>query len=218
METRWNLNAGAKRMLGIAVLLWFVFAPGAQAQNAPTLGIRFPLYVVDNFGKIVKVDSSGNQTIFASGGILGSPVALAFDRRGNLFVASPSLFNDTIVKVDEAGTQSVFASGGNFAFVAALAFDVRGDLYVASAANNTIVKVDSAGIQSVFASGGNLAGPVGLAFSPNGSLYVANSSNNSIVIVDRRGDQSVFTSGGNLFGPRWIGIRSSRQPLCCKLR
>ncbi|MBV8454305.1 MAG: hypothetical protein JOZ29_18825 [Deltaproteobacteria bacterium] len=74
--------------------LALVLAPGgALCAQTGTLGKVFPMYVTSfnnnsGIGEIVKVDGSGNQTVFSSGGNIAGPLGLAFDSSGNLYVAN----------------------------------------------------------------------------------------------------------------------------------
>lgn len=165
-----------------------------QAQN---LGKYFPLYIssYDN-STIYKLDSSGNRTVFTSGGNINGAHGIAFDAHGNLYVSS--IGNNTIVKVNSAGQQSVFTTAGLIAGPRGLAFDKAGNLYVACYDSNRVVKVDSTGKQTLFAAIMNFAGPSPLAFDTAGNLYVGNSiwwvpyPADGIVKIDPAGNQSVF--------------------------
>lgn len=112
--------------LAFAALLGFCFTiPAAHADD---------LYV--SVGVILKFNSSGNQSTFASSG-LDIPTGLALDSGGNLYVANGG--NNTIEEFNSSASGSVFAtasSGLNFPI--GLAFDTRGDLFVANSGNNTI--------------------------------------------------------------------------------
>jgi sugar lactone lactonase YvrE len=67
------------------------------------------LYMADNLnGTIVKFDSGGNGTVFASG-LSDNIHGLAFDNNGNLYVAD--LGRRSIEKFDTNGNKSKFASG-----------------------------------------------------------------------------------------------------------
>ncbi|MBN1391621.1 MAG: NHL repeat-containing protein, partial [Sedimentisphaerales bacterium] len=81
-------------------------------QDAAPAGIAFDnngfLYATGIYsGAIVKFDSDGNETVFASG--LSYPRGLAFDNNGNLYVAEVS--RGAIIKVDPNGNTSTFTSG-----------------------------------------------------------------------------------------------------------
>src|SRR5438105_4352799 len=95
--------------LGAVILI----CSSASAQN---------LFVSDYVGgNIDELDPAGVRSIFASG-VSG---ALAFDRAGNLFVAS---FDGQILKFTPDGARTTFASGLDF--VGSLAFDSTGNLFV----------------------------------------------------------------------------------------
>src|SRR6266850_4994544 len=84
------------------------------------------IYVSD-FGSntVIKFDSTGQSTVFASG--LNLPTAMAFDGSGYLYVANAG--DNTILKFDPCGNGSVFASSG-LSSPFGLAFDIQGNLYV----------------------------------------------------------------------------------------
>src|SRR5438128_4681098 len=65
-----------------------------------------------------------------------APKGLAFDDKGNLFVADSG--TGTILKFTPEGTRSTFASGLNAPI--GLAFDVAGNLFVADKEIGTIFK------------------------------------------------------------------------------
>src|SRR5436305_1993163 len=93
-----------------AVAVTFVGAAMLQAQPE-TIRTACQMEVASNdHNAIVKVNSTGNQTVFTSGGNLNGPAGLAFDSSGNLYVANAN--NNAIVKVDSSGNQSVLISGG----------------------------------------------------------------------------------------------------------
>ena len=86
------------------------------------------LYLADSLsvGTILKFDSSGNSTVFASllagpEGQAPVPRGLAFDSSGNLYMASNGSVNGygVIDKFDSAGNESVFGYATYAAFIAA---------------------------------------------------------------------------------------------------
>src|SRR5580658_3983999 len=86
-------------------------------------------FYVSNTGNstVVKVDSNGNASVFASTG-LDMPLGVALDNCGNLYVANPG--DRTIEKFDSSGTGTVFASASGLAF--GLAFGSNDNLYAAA--------------------------------------------------------------------------------------
>jgi DNA-binding beta-propeller fold protein YncE len=131
------------------------------------------------------------------------PGGLAFDRTGDLYVASSSY----ITKFTPEGVASRFASTG-VAAGQGLAFDRAGNLYVANWSGSTIRKFSSTGADlGVFARTG-LSGPVGLAFDGAGNLYAANRGNNTIWKYTPEGVGTLFANTG-LNSPRGLAFDSA---------
>jgi DNA-binding beta-propeller fold protein YncE len=187
--------------LGLAVLISVLFT--SLRAHADTL------YVANAVSNtIVKIDSGGNASVFASSG-LSHPEGVAFDSSGNLYVANNG--NGTIEKFDPSGNGSVFASQ-NLPFPVlsmtpmGLAFDSSGNLFVADPSHgHRILKFDPSGKASVFATGPLLGIPYALTFDGNGNLYELSEMANSIVKIDPSGNESVFASLSNS-GLRTVGL------------
>lgn len=111
-------------------------------------------------GDIYEITTNGTLSTFASG---GSPVALAFDGAGNLFVANA--LSNNITKFTPGQSKSTVAS---MSTPEGLAFDSRGNLFVTDGAGGNLLEITPGGIMTTNFSG--LAGPVGLAFAPEPSL------------------------------------------------
>jgi hypothetical protein len=95
---------------------------------------------------------------------LSTPVGLAFNSTGDLFVGSVG--NGNIYEITPTGEQSIFASGlGSLLVPAGLAFNNAGDLFVAPR-GSSIYEFTPGGIKSAFASG--LNGPAYLVFQGEG--------------------------------------------------
>jgi len=178
---------GPTKSFSLRLLLLVCLLFAAEAAHADTIYVATDM---GSDGEILKIDSSGHTSVFASG--LSSPTGLAFDSIGNLYVAN--LGNNTIDKFTADGTESVFASYALNSPIG-LAFDATGNLYVASEGNSLIVRFDSGGNPSLFSS--REPEPAGLAFDRNGTLYVANWGN-SIDKLDTNGNKSTFASGLSL--------------------
>jgi len=151
---------------------------------------------------VYKFDSAGNRTVFKSG---FNADWLAFDTKGNLFVADPS--DSKIVKITPAGGQTDFATG---IIPAGIAFDAEGNLFAINrASTGSIVKYTPQGAVTTFVANLGDGGPTGLAFDSNGNLYVSKGGNNtagsgSIVKFAPNGTMSPFASG--LFQPAGMAV------------
>src|SRR5882724_10804524 len=78
-----------------------------------------------------------------------SPMGLAFDRSGNLFVADVE--RGSIFKLTPNGTKSTFASG--LSVLSGLAFDGAGNLFVSERDSSRILKFAPDGTKSTFPKG-----------------------------------------------------------------
>ncbi|WP_107852861.1 NHL repeat-containing protein [Oceanimonas marisflavi] len=168
-------------------------------------------------GEIDTVAGNGSFGFSGDGGPatsaqLRSPVGVAVDTNGNLYIADGG--NHRIRKVDAdtgeidtvAGNGSSGFSGDGGAATSALfrypqdvAVDTAGNLYIADTSNHRIRKVDaSTGIITTAAGNGSegfsgdgghatsaeLDRPFGVALDNDGNLYIADSSNHRIRRVD----------------------------------
>jgi sugar lactone lactonase YvrE len=189
-----NLENEANMGNGITLTLKDTY----EGFNAPT-GIAVDrdgnLYVSNWSGSTVtKVDSQGNQTIFADG--MGSPAGLAFDDDDNLFVSDYA--KDVIYKVTPDGIKTIFAQG--FHTPTGISFNNAGELLVANRGSNEIVKVDASGNVELVADG--MRTPVGVVEDLNGDLYVTNYGG-GIIKITVDGIVSTFSDD---FGRPGVGI------------
>jgi sugar lactone lactonase YvrE len=180
-------------------------------------------------GIISTVAGNGSAEFSGDGGLataagLSSPVDVALDASGNLYIAVPS--NNRIRKVAAgsgiistvAGNGSAeFSGDGGSATAAGLYFpvgvalDASGSLYIADSYNNRIRKVAAgSGIISTVAGNGTagflgdggpattagLASPRGVALDPSGNLYITDSGNRRIREV-AAGSGIISTVAGN---------------------
>jgi sugar lactone lactonase YvrE len=157
----------------------------------------------------------------ATSAFFESPMGLAFDREGNLYIADTG--NNKIRKLSTdgmvstvAGVRRDFAIGGyvdgpanaaEFYFPVDVEVDALGNLYVADLANRVIRKIDRNGIVSTVAGSpgrsegvdgvgkeARFGGPSSLSIGPDGDIYVSDSANCTIRKVTPSG--AVSTIGG----------------------
>lgn len=120
---------------------------------------------------------------------LSSPVGMAYDAGGNLYVANWSA--GTIVRFTPDGKRSVFADG--LRGPSGLAISPTGDIYVASYSEDLVWRFTPAGERTVFVSG--LATPAGLSFDARGRLLIANRRTNQILAAHPDGKIDVAAEG-----------------------
>jgi trimeric autotransporter adhesin len=170
--------------------------PATDAEIASPSGLATDaagnLYIADNGNnRIRKVDVNGVITTVAGGGASGlgdggpatnaelvSPVGVALDAAGNLYIADSG--NGRIRKVDVNGVITTVAGGG------------VGNIY----------SVGDGGP----ATNAWLSSPVGVALDAPGNLYIADSGNGRIRKVDVNGVITTVAGGGtNITDPGWPG-------------
>lgn len=122
-------------------------------------------------------------------GGLSSPVGMAYDASGNLYVANWSA--GTVLRFAPNGRRSVFADG--LSGPSGLAISPAGDIYVASYNEDLVWRFTPGGERSVFVRG--LATPAGLSFDARGRLLIANRQTNQILAVHPNGQIEVAANG-----------------------
>lgn len=110
---------------------WVQLEPSVSAYHL-AFGPDDALYVtgptVTSFDSIIRIGQNGEIGVFYKG--LGRPQGLAFDAKGNLYVAASLRGRRGIVRISRDGTQAdLFVAGMN---LVGLAFSSLGDLIVAS--------------------------------------------------------------------------------------
>ena len=204
----------------------FQDGPGKQAQFKNPCGLAVDsknnVYIADSGNhRIRKIDTKGTVITFAGSGTAGfqngagnkaqfkSPCGLAFDNKGNLFVADVE--NHRIRKIDTKGNVTTFAGSGEASFKdgpsakaqfdspQGLAFDSDGNLYVADINNHRIRKIDRNGNVSTYAGSGKQGiyhgpgyaakfdKPGWIAIDQNDNLYVSEPAQHRIRKISVRG-------------------------------
>ncbi len=200
--------------------------PATAAALTHPMGLTFDnignMYIADVGSHVVrKIDTAGiistiagNDTAGYSGdgfaataAKLDSPIAVAIDARGRLYITD--FWNNVIRKVD-TGTITTYAgnkallpgfTGSNIPATDArlnypqgIAVDYKGNLFIADANNNVIRMVDTAGIITNvvgngslgfggdlgYVTGANLYNPYGVAVDYKGHIYIADANNQRV--------------------------------------
>ena len=195
--------------------------PAVQAQLDSPRGVGVDsagnLYIADTSNqRIRRVDSSGTIITIAGTGASGysgdggpsvgaqldSPIGVAVDEAGNLYIADTG--NQRIRRVDRsAHITSTIADAPHPANLRDVAVDTTGNLYIADSGNHRIYRVNSsrtssnsiAGTGSPSYSGDDgpavdagLNSPRGVAVDDAGNLYIADTGNHRIRRVDSERD------------------------------
>ena len=129
-------------------------------------------------------------TTFATG--LASPLGLAFDDAGNLYVAENGA--NRIARITPAGGISVFATGITQPWC--LAFDAFGNLLVTSVEDSTVWKVSPQGEVSSFIT---TPAPIWIATAPDGSIWVSSAAGRPLQHYDAMGRFLEQLQVGNAF-------------------
>ena len=120
---------------------------------------------------------------------LSSPVGMAYDAGGNLYVANWSA--GTVVRFAPKGERTVFASG--LSGPSGLTVSAKGDVYVASYHEDLVWRFTQNGDKTVFVRG--LATPAGLSFDARGRLLIANRRTHQILAASPDGTIEIVAEG-----------------------
>jgi sugar lactone lactonase YvrE len=125
----------------------------------------------------------------AAWGGLSSPVGMAFDADGALYIANWS--GGTIERFTADGERSTFASDLNGP--SGLAIGADGTVYAASYSGDVVWRFSEDGEPEVFVDG--LATPAGLSFNAAGELLIANRQTDEILAADADGAVRTVATG-----------------------
>lgn len=186
------------------------------ATLAPTSVLTDPFGVaIDPVGNVLVADGDriwqmspdGAVATFAAG--LDTPSALAFDRRGNLYVADTG--THTIRKISPAGVMTTLAGTGQAGYrdgpgaaarfngPVGLAVDRAGNVFVADTYNDRIRRIAPDGVVTTIAGNGAPGDadgaahgaafdtPSGIAVARDGTLYIADTGNDAVRAISPAG-------------------------------
>jgi sugar lactone lactonase YvrE len=181
---------------------------------------------VDTSGRITTVAGNGTEGFSGDGGpatnaTLNTPIGVAVDRAGNLYIADA--FNNRIRKVNATGIITTVAGNGDARFSGdhaaatnaslsapfGVAVDKVGNVYIADTSTQRIRKVDTSGTITTVAGNGTegfsgdggpavqarLNFPTGVTVDRAGNLFITDQSNNRIRKVSTAG--VITTVAGN---------------------
>lgn len=137
-------------------------------------------------GMTIHADAAEAERLWTG---FSSPVGMAFDAKGNLFVAEWGA--GRVSRIAPDGSRTSFAQG--LSGPSGLAIDREGLIYVASYSQDEIYRFTPSGDRETLITG--LATPAGLGFDRSGRLLVANRRTNEILVFDKEGNRSVAVSG-----------------------
>jgi len=204
------------------------------------------LFLADSYSnKIRRVSADGIISTIAGGGdtypgdggpamsaSLLSPVAVALDREGNLFISE--FGGNRIRKVSTSGVITTMAVLNDSP--RGLVVDETGDVLVA--AGNQILKISPAGVITTVAGNGNnafagdggpaikasLSGPSGVAADSSGKIYITDgggrvrmvSTNGTITTIAGNGNYGFYGDGGpatsaSLFQPGGVAVDANQN-------
>jgi trimeric autotransporter adhesin len=200
MATSAELNVPQGMTVDAAGNLYFADMVNHRVRKITAAGV---IYTIAGNGLPIYAGNAG----FAINASLDSPMSVAVDKQGNVYIADYK--NNVVRKVDTGGIISTVAGiygmygytgDGNAAALATLngprgvAVDKHGDLFIADAFNNVIRMVDTNGIISTVAGNGsagyggdlgpaigaNLNFPQGVATDTFDNLYIADANNQRV--------------------------------------
>jgi sugar lactone lactonase YvrE len=152
-------------------------------------------------------------TVTETGSGFKSPMSVALDASGDLFIADAGI--NSVWEVPE-GSKTPIAIGSALNGPAGVAVDGSGNVYIADTGNNRIVEIPvvngvlSASSQAVLISSGTkvagslLKEPAGVSLDALGNLYIADTDNNRVVFLPRANNWSpagAFTLGSGFNKP-----------------
>ena len=131
-----------------------------------------------------------------------SPLGIAFDAKGNLYVSDATKGSHRILIFDENGKLKIKfgkegTANGEFEYPNGICVDADGIIYVADTNNSRVQVFDKTGKfkRTIGKTGKNNVGhPVGIAFDGNGRLNVVDTFGHTVMVYDKKG-QFIYNFG-----------------------
>ncbi|HJQ68666.1 MAG TPA: NHL repeat-containing protein [Blastocatellia bacterium] len=213
-----------------------------NTPSAVAIDRRGNLIVADTSNnRVRRISTEGDVSTVAGGSEAGyrdgpaaearfdSPVGVAVDREGNIFVADT--YNDRVRKISAEGVVSTIAGAGMpgladgqaesamFDTPSGIAVDAQGNLFVADTGNDAVRKITPQGDVSTiagatqnadapYAADGELDLPVGIAITHDGFLFVASQGDGRVHRITPEGDITLFAGDHTGFSN---GVRSAAR-------
>lgn len=144
-------------------------------------------------------------TVSSDGTSLADPISLAFDAKGDLWVANCTtdleMYAPAQLTVSGNPSPTVTITG-SYSCVSGLAFDASGNLWFSDTNDNDVVELSASQLASsgnpsphVTLSSSTLNFPEGLAFDANGDLWVANTGSTGVNALVMFTPSEISTSG-----------------------
>jgi DNA-binding beta-propeller fold protein YncE len=201
----------------------YVDGPAASAEFYAPQGLTFDasgnLFVADYGNNVIrKIATDGTVSTYAGNGVaafvdgkaigvaaFNGPAGLAFDSKGNLFVADEN--NNMIRKITSTGGVSLFAGAqsggytnltvdsasgnwGAFSKPSGLFFDPKGNLYVTDQNNSAIRQITPAGVITTIAGGIDqqalIGYPAAICVDASGNSFIADESGRIIELTSSK--------------------------------
>ena len=235
--------------------------PALSTQFYNPTGITFNknsmVYIADAGNSIIrKIDSAGNVVTVAGvqvgGGNyngdgmpataadLNSPIAIAFDTAGNLYIADT--YNSRVRKVNTAGIITTVAGTGlntyngdripattaNIYNPSGIAFDATGNMYITEQSNHRVRKIDTKGYITTIVGNDSTSGykgdngidtdaemvcPYGITIDKKGNIYVTDATNSTLRKINTAGIITTV-AGTGIPGYNGDGIAATNAQLC----